>query len=90
MAANGKHLMESLYLLIPISVIFIAIAIRLFFWAVNSGQYDDLDSEGERILFDRESSVDELEKKEELDEIEGLENLEGIEPEQTDPQDKPQ
>jgi cbb3-type cytochrome oxidase maturation protein len=82
--------MESLYLLIPISVIFIAIAIRLFFWAVNSGQYDDLDSEGERILFDRESSVDELEKKEELDEIEGLENLEGIEPEQTDHQDKPQ
>ena len=82
--------MESLYLLIPISVIFIAIAIRLFFWAVNSGQYDDLDSEGERILFDRESSVDELEKKEELDEIDGLENLEGIEPEQTDPQDKPQ
>jgi len=84
MAANGKHLMESLYLLIPISVIFIAIAIRLFFWAVNSGQYDDLDSEGERILFDRESSVDELEKKEELDKKEGLES------QQTDPQDKPQ
>ncbi len=76
--------MESLYLLIPISVIFIAIAIRLFFWAVNSGQYDDLDSEGERILFDRESSVDELEKKEELDKKEGLES------QQTDPQDKPQ
>lgn len=76
--------MESLYLLIPISVIFIAIAIRLFFWAVNSGQYDDLDSEGERILFDRESSVDELEKKEELDKKEGLES------QQTDHQDKPQ
>ena len=76
--------MESLYLLIPISVIFIVIAIRLFFWAVNSGQYDDLDSEGERILFDRESSVDELEKKEELDKKEGLES------QQTDPQDKPQ
>ncbi|MDC1210399.1 cbb3-type cytochrome oxidase assembly protein CcoS [Porticoccaceae bacterium] len=46
--------MESLYLLIPISLVFIAMAIRLFFWAVNSGQYDDLDSEGERILFDQE------------------------------------
>ncbi|UVW34767.1 cbb3-type cytochrome oxidase assembly protein CcoS [SAR92 clade bacterium H455] len=46
--------MESLYLLIPISLVFIAIAIKLFFWAVKSGQYDDLDSEGERILFDRE------------------------------------
>ena len=50
--------MESLYLLIPISLIFIAIAIKIFFWAVNSGQYDDLDSEAERILFDLESSVD--------------------------------
>jgi cbb3-type cytochrome oxidase maturation protein len=44
--------MESLYLLIPISLVFIVFAVRIFFWAVNSGQYDDLDSEGERILFD--------------------------------------
>lgn len=44
--------MESLYLLIPISLVFIVVAVRIFFWAVNSGQYDDLDSEGERILFD--------------------------------------
>ncbi|ETN92076.1 cytochrome oxidase maturation protein, cbb3-type [Gammaproteobacteria bacterium MOLA455] len=64
--------MESLYLLIPISVIFIVIAIRLFFWAVNSGQYDDLDSEGERILFDQASSVDELEQLETLDKKEQL------------------
>jgi cbb3-type cytochrome oxidase maturation protein len=82
--------MESLYLLIPISLIFIAIAIKIFFWAVNSGQYDDLDSEAERILFDLESSVDELDEIEGLDKIEGLENLEGIEPEQKDHQDKPQ
>lgn len=44
--------MESLYLLIPISLVFIIFAITVFFWAVNSGQYDDLDSEGERILFE--------------------------------------
>ena len=88
--------MESLYLLIPISVIFIAIAIRLFFWAVNSGQYDDLDSEGERILFDRESSVDELDeiealgKIEELEKIQELDKKEGLESQQTDHRDKPQ
>ncbi len=46
--------MESLYLLIPLSVVFIVGAVALFFWAVNSGQYDDLESEGERILFDEE------------------------------------
>jgi len=60
--------MQSLYLLIPISLIFIAVAIRIFFWAVNSGQYDDLDSEGERILFDQEDSLDDLmnEQKDDL------------------------
>jgi cbb3-type cytochrome oxidase maturation protein len=41
----------SLYLLIPVSLIFCALAIAIFFWAVNSGQYEDLDGEGERLLF---------------------------------------
>lgn len=44
--------MESLYFLIPLSIVFIIGAVALFFWAVNSGQYDDLESEAERILFD--------------------------------------
>lgn len=44
--------MESLYLLIPIAVIFLVLAVRVLYWAVNSGQYDDLDTEGHRILFD--------------------------------------
>ena len=44
--------MESLYFLIPIAIIFVTIAVRVFFWAVNNGQYDDLDTEGKRILFD--------------------------------------
>ena len=46
--------MKSLYLLIPISIIFVSIALWVFFWAVKSGQYDDLDSEAERILFDQD------------------------------------
>jgi len=44
--------MESLYFLIPLSMVVVALGIWLFFWAVNSGQYDDLDGEAERILFD--------------------------------------
>jgi cbb3-type cytochrome oxidase maturation protein len=44
--------MEILYLLVPIALVFLAIAIKLLFWAVNNGQYDDLDTEGYRILFD--------------------------------------
>lgn len=46
--------MNSLYLLIPLAVILVALAIWALFWAVKSGQYDDLDTESRRILFDNE------------------------------------
>jgi cbb3-type cytochrome oxidase maturation protein len=46
--------MESLYFLVPCALIFIAIAIKVFFWAINSGQYDNLDTEAHRILFDKD------------------------------------
>lgn len=44
--------MESLYFLVPCALVFIAIAIKVFFWAINNGQYDNLDTEAHRILFD--------------------------------------
>lgn len=44
--------MDSLYLLIPIALVFCVIAIKLLLWAIDSGQYDDLDKESWRILAD--------------------------------------
>ncbi len=44
--------MESLYFLVPVALIFIAIAVKVLFWAINNGQYDNLDTEAHRILFD--------------------------------------
>jgi cbb3-type cytochrome oxidase maturation protein len=44
--------MAALYYMIPVAVIVVGLAIWLFFWAVNSGQYDDLDSPAHSILFD--------------------------------------
>lgn len=46
--------MESLYLLIPLSIVVLGASLAVFFWAVKSGQYEDLDGDGERILFDEE------------------------------------
>jgi cbb3-type cytochrome oxidase maturation protein len=44
--------MESVYLLIPVSVILVfAIAIA-FWWSVRSGQFDDLEGPGFRVLMD--------------------------------------
>jgi cbb3-type cytochrome oxidase maturation protein len=42
--------MESLYLLLPLSVLLVLALIGVFAWALNSGQFDDLDREGWRVL----------------------------------------
>lgn len=42
--------MEIIYILIPISMVLAGGAIWGFFWAVKSGQFDDLDSPALDIL----------------------------------------
>ena len=46
--------MSIIYVLIPIAMIFVALAVWVFFWAVKSDQYEDLDREGINILFDED------------------------------------
>ena len=50
--------MDILYLLIPLSAVFVLLILAVFGWAVHRGQFEDLDREGERILHDEEVSVD--------------------------------
>ena len=47
--------MESLYLLIPLSVVLILAIGGLLVWAAMSGQFDSLDQEGRRILDEDEA-----------------------------------
>jgi cbb3-type cytochrome oxidase maturation protein len=44
--------MSIIYVLIPIAMIFVLIAVGLFFWAVKSEQFDDLERQSLSILFD--------------------------------------
>ncbi len=46
--------MEVLYLIIPLSVILIAVIIWVFMWAVRSGQFDDLEGPAHRILMEED------------------------------------
>ncbi|SDR71564.1 cytochrome oxidase maturation protein, cbb3-type [Halopseudomonas sabulinigri] len=46
--------MTVLYILVPIAILLVVIAIWVFNWAVNNGQYDDLDSPAHSILFDED------------------------------------
>ncbi|MFV0594393.1 cbb3-type cytochrome oxidase assembly protein CcoS [Shewanella sp.] len=47
--------MSIIYVLIPIAMIFVLIAVAVFFWAVKSEQFDDLDRQSVSILFDEEA-----------------------------------
>lgn len=49
--------MESLYYLVPLTLIIVAIGIGLFFWAVRSGQMDDLERPGHSILYEDDEDM---------------------------------
>jgi cbb3-type cytochrome oxidase maturation protein len=44
--------MSIVYLLIPLGLVLVGIGLWAFFWAVGSGQFDDLDSPGWSVLSD--------------------------------------
>jgi len=44
--------MNILFLLIPISLVIMGIAIWVFLWAIRSGQFEDLEGPAHRILMD--------------------------------------
>lgn len=48
--------MSILYLLIPLSLLLLGLALWAFFWAAGTGQFDDLDSPGWRVLVEREDT----------------------------------
>jgi cbb3-type cytochrome oxidase maturation protein len=51
--------MDILYLLIPIAVFLVILAIGAFFWAVKNDQFEDLEGPAHRILYDEpETSPD--------------------------------
>ncbi|GIU47983.1 cytochrome oxidase maturation protein Cbb3 [Shewanella sairae] len=44
--------MSIIYVLIPIAMIFVLVAVAIFFWAVKSDQFDDLEKQSVSILFE--------------------------------------
>jgi cbb3-type cytochrome oxidase maturation protein len=50
--------MDVLYLLIPLSVLLVLAILGIFAWAVQAGQFDELEGEGARILAPESQSFD--------------------------------
>ncbi|UAA37111.1 cbb3-type cytochrome oxidase assembly protein CcoS [Paraneptunicella aestuarii] len=55
--------MSIIYVLIPLAILIVAIAIVVFFWAVKSDQFNDLDRQGYNILFDEDIKQDHASKE---------------------------
>ena len=49
--------MESVYLLIPVSVILVFGIAVAFWWSVRNGQFDDLEGPGFRVLMDEDQPI---------------------------------
>ncbi|MCA6060774.1 cbb3-type cytochrome oxidase assembly protein CcoS [Thalassolituus sp. ST750PaO-4] len=49
--------MDIIYILVPLSLLLIGIAVLIFFWAVKSGQFEDMESPAHRILFDDDEPI---------------------------------
>ena len=63
--------MEVLYLLIPVSLIFVGLIAWVFLWAVRSGQFDDMEGPAHQILMDDDGPVSAQQSEEDADEDAG-------------------
>ena len=63
--------MEVLYLLIPVSLVFVGLIAWVFLWAVRSGQFDDMEGPAHQILMDDDGPVSGQQSEEGADESAG-------------------
>jgi len=49
--------MESLYVLIPLSLALVFVIAVVFWWSLRTGQYEDMEGPGHRILMDDDQPV---------------------------------
>ena len=48
--------MEIILVLIPVTLVIVGVAVATFFWAVDDGQYDDVERRGSETLFDADDT----------------------------------
>lgn len=55
--------MSIIYVLIPIAMLFVVAAVAVFFWAVKSDQFDDLEKQSVSILFEDDDQNNQITKQ---------------------------
>ena len=57
--------MSIIYILIPIAVLLTSLGIYLFFWAVKTEQFEDLEKQGMSILYDDDFKIKAIKENQE-------------------------
>ena len=57
--------MSMLYVLIPLAVVLLAIAVWALLWAIKNGQFDDLETHGWSVVLDDDQKPPPVEDSEE-------------------------
>ncbi|MDX2417716.1 MAG: cbb3-type cytochrome oxidase assembly protein CcoS [Xanthomonadales bacterium] len=64
--------MSILYVLIPLAVVLLALAVWALLWAIKNGQFDDLESHGWSVVLDDDQKPPPMEENSSTDkELEG-------------------
>ncbi|MFT4731223.1 MAG: cbb3-type cytochrome oxidase maturation protein [Gammaproteobacteria bacterium] len=66
--------MSIIYVLIPLAIIIVGIGVIIFFWAVRSNQFEDLDRQGYSILFDDDINKESINTNEQKDKVDDTED----------------
>jgi len=56
--------MSMLYVLIPLAIMLLAVAVWALLWAIKSGQFDDLESHGWSVVLDDDQKPPPLDEDE--------------------------
>ena len=49
--------MAAIFILIPIALVLLGVAVAAFLWAVDHDQFEDLDREGARVLLEDDTEA---------------------------------
>jgi len=64
--------MSMLYVLIPLAVLLLAVAVWALLWAIKSGQFDNLESHGWSVVLDDDQKPPPLDEEDAVEsEVEG-------------------
>ena len=59
--------MSMLYVLIPLAIVLLAIAVIALLWAIRNGQFDDLESHGWSVVLDDDQKPPPVAQEDQLD-----------------------